>query len=203
MNTSENKISVISQHGDNAVATAPIRLMAVLYDGMLVLALLFLVALVLVVIGTMAFGMAGTQSADARQLPDWYRHAVLSPSFVLSLYWFYGIFWRKSGQTLGMQTWRLKTISSDGKLLSWGQGFIRILCACIVPMVCTMVGYMLYRSYNGAAFSGIFGFLLNYLFCYVHPKGLAVHDLLSNSVTIRVPKIEHTGLFASFGKRRS
>lgn len=188
------------QQGDNAVAGVGVRLAGVLYDGMLVLAMLFLVSVILVAIGTTAFGVVGTASSDAKELPKWYQNFVLSPSFVLTLVGFYGLFWRKTGQTLGMQTWRLKTIASDGKLLTWGQSFVRIFCACIVPMVCAFVGYLLYGSYNGSAFSGVLGFFLNYLFCLVHPKGLAVHDLLSNTVTIRIPKHQHQGIFSGFKK---
>lgn len=186
---------------DNSVAGAGIRLLAVLYDGMLILAMLFLVALILVVIGTIALDMGGTQASDARAFPLWYQNLVLSPSFVLTLVGFYGVFWRKSGQTLGMQTWRLKTITSDGQLLTWTQSFVRILCACLAPMVCAMVGYLLYHHRQAVLLSGILGFVFNYLFCLVHSKGLALHDLLSNTTTIKVAKIAHTPLLAGLFKK--
>ncbi len=186
-----------------AVASAPLRLIAIVYDGMLLLALLFLVSVVLVSVGTYAFGVIGSSAADAKVLPVWYQNAVLSPSFVLTIVWFYGVFWRKSGQTLGMQTWRLKTITSDGKLLTWWQSFVRILCACIVPMVCAAVGYLLYKERKAAMISAFFGFLLNYLFCYVNARGLAVQDLLSNTLTVRVAKFHHQGIFASLKARKA
>lgn len=173
------------------VAGVGARLLATLYDGMLILALLFLVSLLLVVVGTFAFGMQGNAQSDAQALPVWYQRAVLSPSFVLSLFGFYGLFWRKSGQTLGMQTWRLKTVTSDGKLLSWRQSFLRVLCATLAPALCALAGYAIYQSRGGALFSALLGFFCNYLFCLVHPKGLALHDLLSNTTTVRVPKIYH------------
>lgn len=197
----------IAVNAPNATADEPlgvagvwVRLMAVLYDGMLVLALLFLVSAVLIGVGTVAFDMIGTQSQDAKELPAWYRNLVLSPSFVLTLFGFYGIFWKKSGQTLGMQTWRLKTVTSDGKLLTWGQSFVRIICACVAPCLCTSVGYLLYRDYLGATMSGVLGFLLNYLFCVVHPKGLAIQDWLSNTVTVRIAKFHHQSLFSYLKK---
>lgn len=187
---------------DNAIAGVGVRLAGVLYDGMLVLALLFLVSLVLAVAGTVMFGISGTSAADAKELPKWYQNLVLSPSFVLTLVGFYGLFWRKSGQTLGMQTWRLKTINSDGTLLTWLQSFIRIICGCIVPMVCAMVGFLLYGTRAAVLFSAILGFFLNYLFCFVHPKGLAVHDLLSNTVTVRIPKVQHKSVMASWFNKK-
>lgn len=187
--------------GDNAIAGVGVRLLAVLYDGMLVLSLLFLVSLVLVSAGTVLFGISGTEASHAKELPVWYQNAVLSPSFVLTLIGFYGLFWRKSGQTLGMQTWRLQTLTNEGKLLTWGQSVVRIICACLAPMVCAMVGFLLYGERLAVLLSGIVGFVLNYLFCYAHPKGLSVHDWLSNTMTIRIPKAQHVGLFASFRKK--
>lgn len=188
------------QSDDNSVAGAGVRLLAVLYDGMLILALLFLVSLILVAVGTMALGMNGSQASDAKELPTWYQNLVLSPSFVLTLVGFYGVFWRKSGQTLGMQTWRLKTITSDGRLLTWLQSFVRIVCACLAPMMCAMVGYLLYNDRQAVILSGVLGFILNYLFCLLHPKGLALHDLLSNTTTIKVAKIAHTPILAGLFK---
>ncbi|MFO1383155.1 MAG: hypothetical protein U1E92_06740 [Moraxella osloensis] len=41
-------------------------------------------------------------------LPLWYRNAVQIPAFVIILVGFCGVFWRKAGQTLGMQILTLK-----------------------------------------------------------------------------------------------
>ena len=49
-------------------------------------------------------------------------------------------FWRKSGQTLGMQTWRLKTVNDQGGLLTWRQSFVRIISACLLPALCALLG---------------------------------------------------------------
>ena len=98
------------------VAKPMVRLVAIIYDGMLILAMLFLVGSILAVLGTVLFLEIGTSSQEAQTLPDWYKNAIMTPSFVLTLVGFYGIFWRKSGQTLGMQTWRLKTVNDQGGL---------------------------------------------------------------------------------------
>lgn len=180
---------------NNQVASVTRRLMGVLYDGMLVLALLFLMGLILTAVGTLLFGKVGVQASDAQALPAWYRHFVLSPSFLLTLLGFYGLFWRKSGQTLGMQTWRLKTVTNDGKLLTWAQSVLRILCATLVPLLCALVGMALYRTVMAAGLSAFLGLLLNYAFCWVHPKGLAIHDWLSRTLTVRIERFEHKGLF--------
>ena len=96
------------------IAKPTTRLAAIVYDGMLILALLFLVGTVLTVIGTLLTMQTGTESAQARSLPVWYQNIVMTPSFILTLVGFYGLFWRRGGQTLGMQTWRLKTVNDSG-----------------------------------------------------------------------------------------
>lgn len=42
---------------------------------------------------------------------------------------FFGYFWTKSGQTIGMRAWRLKVQTRDGKLISWSQAVIRSITA--------------------------------------------------------------------------
>lgn len=116
------------------------RVVAIVYDGMLILALLFLVGTVLTVIGTLLTMQTGTQSSEAQSLPIWYQNFIMTPSFVLTLVSFYGLFWRRGGQTLGMQTWRLKTVNNAGHLLTWGQSFKRILAACLMPLLCGIIG---------------------------------------------------------------
>ena len=42
---------------------------------------------------------------------------------------FFGYFWTKSGQTIGMRAWRLKVQTSEGNLISWPQSIVRSLSA--------------------------------------------------------------------------
>lgn len=189
---------------ENTVIASPmVRLFAIVYDGMLILASLFLVGTVLSVIGTLMFMDVGTTSQEAQKLPTWYQNGVMSPAFVMTLVGFYGVFWRKSGQTLGMQTWRLKTVAIDGKLLTWGQSFRRILSACLLPILCAIVGGVLYGSRLSLLISALVGFLFNYLFCWVNVRGLAVHDILSNSLTLKIPKYQHQSIFSKFKKSKN
>ncbi|MGM0430311.1 MAG: RDD family protein [Pseudomonadota bacterium] len=43
---------------------------------------------------------------------------------------FFGWFWKRSGQTLGMRAWRLKLQNRDGSRLTNRQVFIRLLTCC-------------------------------------------------------------------------
>lgn len=189
---------------ESAVIARPmVRLFAIVYDGMLILASLFLVGTLLAVIGTLMFMDVGTTSKQAQKLPIWYQNGIMTPAFILTLVGFYGLFWRKSGQTLGMQTWRLKTVAIDGKLLTWGQSCRRIFSACLLPILCAIVGGVLYGSRLSLLVSAFVGFLFNYLFCWVNVKGLAVHDILSNSLTLKIPKYQHESIFSKLKKSKS
>ncbi|MFW2177711.1 MULTISPECIES: RDD family protein [unclassified Moraxella] len=183
------------------IAKPMARLVAMLYDGMLILALLFFISMLLIVLGTKLFLPVGTTAQQSQLLPAWYQNLVLTPAFILTLIGFYGVFWRKSGQTLGMQTWRLKTMNRDGSLLSWGQAVKRILSACVLPVVCGLIGYALHGQRGAVLFSMFMGLMFNYWFAWVNKQGVSVHDLLSNTVTMKMPKIEHEGLFAGFRKK--
>ena len=185
------------------IAKPGVRVVAIVYDGMLILALLFLVGTVLTVLGTMLTMETGTTSDQARSLPSWYQNLVLTPAFILTLIGFYGIFWRRGGQTLGMQTWRLKTVSATGHYLTWTQAMKRILAACIVPVLCGVIGWLIHGTRAAILASAIFGLIFNYVFCLFNRRGLAVHDMLSDTFTLKVPKIQHEGLWQSFKNRKS
>ncbi|UNU73928.1 RDD family protein [Moraxella nasovis] len=191
-----------TQAQDIIIAKPIVRLVAMLYDGMLILSMLFLVSLALAVVGTLAFGEVGKTAADAQSLPVWYQNGVMSPAFVLTLIGFYGVFWRKSGQTLGMQTWQLKTVTATGELLGWSQSVRRIICACLLPLLCAMIGALVYHARLAVIASAFLGLLGNYIFGMFHAKGLAFHDILSNTMTLKIPKFEHEGLFASFKRSK-
>ncbi len=178
------------------------RIIAIVYDGMLILALLFLVGTVLTVIGTLLTMQAGTDSTQAQSLPNWYQNFIMTPSFVLTLVGFYGLFWRRGGQTLGMQTWRLKTVNNSGHLLSWGQSFKRILAACLMPLLFGIIGSLVGGSRAVILTSAFLGVVFNYVFCAFNRRGLAVQDMLSNTITLKMPKQQHEGLWRGFKNRK-
>lgn len=185
------------------IARPGVRVVAIVYDGMLILALLFLVGTVLTVLGTLLTMESGSTSDQAQSLPAWYQNLVLTPAFLLTLIGFYGIFWRRGGQTLGMQTWRLKTVNATGHYLTWPQAIKRILGACVVPILCGVIGYIMHGTRAAILASAILGMAFNYLFCLLNRRGLAVHDMISNTITLKVPKVKHEGLLESFRNRKS
>ncbi|MGP9599127.1 RDD family protein [Psychrobacter sp. AOP42-A1-21] len=184
------------------IAKPMTRVVAILYDGMLILALLFLVGTILVVLGTLMTMNSGVDSSQAESLPTWYQNLIMTPSFVLTLVGFYGIFWRRGGQTLGMQTWRLKTVNNAGYLLTWGQSFKRILAACLMPLLFGIIGSLIGGSRQILLTSALLGFIFNYAFCLFNRRGLAVQDMLSNTITLKMPKVAHEGLWKGFKNRK-
>ena len=185
-----------------AIAKPSTRMAAILYDGMLILALLFLVGTVLTVVGTLLTMETGSESSQAQSLPTWYQNVIMTPSFILTLIGFYGLFWRRGGQTLGMQTWRLKTVNNNGHLLTWGQSFKRVLAASIMPLIFGLIGSVIGGSRAILLTSVFLGFVFNYAFCLFNSRGLAVQDMLSNTITLKMLKTENEGLWRVIRNRK-
>ncbi len=166
------------------VAGPVLRITALVYDGLLILALIIVFGTILIVLGTSAQVIAAGQ---AGKLSETYRYFVLLPSFIGLTWVFYGLFWRRTGQTLGMQTWRLKVIQPNGALLDWPLTLIRCLSACIVPLVCGLFGYLVHGTPVALVMSFSIGFLFNYLFAFFNRRGLALHDVMSGTLVVRLP----------------
>ena len=100
------------------------RLAALLYDGLLIFAILFI-----------ATGMAMLIN----------QGTIVSPSLVYLIFagvifTFYGWFWSKSGQTLGMRAWKIKIVSELGGYPGWSIVFMRLIFA-MLSFACFGMGY--------------------------------------------------------------
>ena len=85
---------------------------------------------------------------------------------ILSCFIFYSWFWMRSGQTLGMLAWRIRVDSIDQGKISFIQAIVRLL----------------------AAWPAFFILGLGYLWIFFDNQGDAVHDKLSRSKVIVLPK---------------
>ena len=107
------------------------RLAALLYDGLIILAIEMIAAGLVVAVlealvaaGLMTYGSFQDVSDLLGTHPIW--------SYVYSAYlglvWigFFVYFWTKAGQTVGMRAWRLRLQNPDGSLVSVVQSLIRI-----------------------------------------------------------------------------
>ena len=107
------------------------RLTAIIYDFLLVLALVAVVnALALAIVVKLS---DGTQEVVNAQL--------VQGLSVLSIYGFFILFWLKDGQTLGMQAWRVKLVNFQGAPPTLGQTIRRCLGATL-STACLGLGYL-------------------------------------------------------------
>jgi uncharacterized RDD family membrane protein YckC len=97
------------------------RLVAALYDWLLVIALMMVASVPLV---------APTDEAITPG-NSLYRFALV----VLTTAFFTG-FWTRGGQTLGMRAWRLRLVTADGSKVSFARALLRFACACVSAMPC-------------------------------------------------------------------
>ena len=91
----------------------PRRLLAMLYDGIILLGLLMLASAV-----ALPFG-----NVQKVALHDFWFTAWL----LLVCFAYLGGCWRYGGMTIGMRAWRIKLVSNDDQLVSWARCFLRFL----------------------------------------------------------------------------
>ncbi|MDZ4297882.1 MAG: RDD family protein [Moraxellaceae bacterium] len=166
-----------------------VRLAALVYDGLLVIALLAITNAILVAIVTPS---EAASNQDFVVLSANIRYGLLLPASLLVIYLFYGYCWKRGGQTLGMQTWRLSARRRDGDLMTWGDALKRCFAAVVMPFLLALLAWRFGATSKGVAvFVGI-GFLFNYAWAWLPisrlPPGLCLHDLISNTDVLRLPK---------------
>lgn len=96
-------------------ATTRRRLIALVYDGFLLAAVLFIAMAILTTI-TNAFKLNIHQG-------------VASIYMLLVCFLFFGWFWTHGGQTLGMRTWRIKLVNEGGGPVRWQQCLLLYMTA--------------------------------------------------------------------------
>jgi uncharacterized RDD family membrane protein YckC len=112
----------MNENTDNRLQYAGLvrRLMAIMYDLFLLLAMLFIATAI-----AMMFNQ-GNAIEPGQAIYPYYIIYLLVLSFV-----FYGWFWTHGGQTLGMKTWKMRLQQDDGKPLSWNLALIRFAIALV------------------------------------------------------------------------
>lgn len=99
------------------------RLAIVLYDSLLLLAILFVATAC-----WLPFTEGEAVSTAGQPVLFIY---LLGVSFI-----FYGWFWTHGGQTLGMKAWKVKVCRLDGEPLGWGRAGLRFLYAILSWGMC-------------------------------------------------------------------
>lgn len=112
----------MNENTDNRLQYAGLvrRLMAIMYDLFLLLAMLFIATAIAMILNQ------GNAIEPGQAIYPFYIVYLLVLSFV-----FYGWFWTHGGQTLGMKTWKMRLQQDDGKPLSWNLALIRFAIALV------------------------------------------------------------------------
>ncbi len=138
-------------HSTNATIHAPAagltrRLAAMLYDALLLLALLVCTALlytavVTLVAGTTPEGFAQAQTGDViTELEPTELGPLFLPTLALTYVGFFCYFWCRTGQTLGMLVWKLKLETSGGEAVTLWRALGRFFAASL-SLLCAGLGY--------------------------------------------------------------
>jgi uncharacterized RDD family membrane protein YckC len=102
------------------------RLGAILYDGLLLSAILFAATAFILLF-----------NGGAAITPDQW----LFPVYLISIsFLFFGGFWTHGGQTLGMRAWKIRVISLSGGKITWSQALIRFTGA-MLSWAAAGIGY--------------------------------------------------------------
>jgi uncharacterized RDD family membrane protein YckC len=99
----------------NDVTSAPLarRLAALLYDALLLVALLLVFTFLLVI------------ARGGRALPPvavWYEACLVASTFC-------GLSWTRGGQTVGMKAWRIRVVAGDAGALDWRRAALRFFAS--------------------------------------------------------------------------
>ena len=135
------------------------RLMAILYDSMLLIGIIF-------AFGVIVFLLRRLAGDDTMQAPSNILQVFITLGMWLSCIYFYVLCWLRKGQTLGMKSWKLHLYSQKQQDLTMKECFSRCLFAHIS-----------------------FGLLgLGYFWCLIDEKGRCVHDILSGTTVLVIKK---------------
>jgi uncharacterized RDD family membrane protein YckC len=115
---------------ENAIAptTAPflVRIAAMIYESLLVTAVVFVVALPFLYI-------------VSRAERGWVRH-VFQLYLLGILFAYFSAFWLRSGQTLAMKTWRIRLVDRNGGRITFRQALLRFFLA-LLGLVLGGIGF--------------------------------------------------------------
>lgn len=109
-------------------ATLTRRLLAMVYDTLLVVAISMVVVLI-------AVALNGGEAIDTPMGKATLQSALLCTNFL-----FFAVCWTKAGQTLGMLAWHLRVQNHDGTKVSWTQALIRFFGGAF-SIICLGLGF--------------------------------------------------------------
>ena len=140
------------------------RFAALVYDAFLLFGLL--VAPLFIITAARSPKVDLQDSSVTHDLPSIAPQPIMLLYMILVSVSFYCYFWHRSGQTLGMQAWRIRVDSENGGRASWRQCFIRAAVG-FVSLLCAGLGYW---------------------WIWIDKQHAAWHDRASNTRVVVLPK---------------
>lgn len=139
------------------------RFAAMVYDSLLLMAISILYGFVMT-----GINIAINGAPDAGERVSWGNFGiVVFVGWVFTVCFFFCYFWRKSGQTLGMKTWRMKILDSETMQLP-------SILQCVVRCCCAPFSLLLFG--------------VGYWLMYLTPDRQTLHDKLSKTGTFLLAK---------------
>lgn len=143
------------------------RLGAMVYDFLLLFAILLVgTAIPSLIFSDMPLTATPGDGEVVTDIQQTISSNILTVYLCTLIFLFYGWFWRRSGQTLGMQVWHLKVVSKDGNKPSWGQCILR----CLVGLISIAAGGM------------------GYWWVWLDKDNRSWHDIASSTKVLQLPK---------------
>ncbi|HKK13654.1 MAG TPA: RDD family protein [Gammaproteobacteria bacterium] len=162
-----------TETGNAAAAPRPAglgrRLAALVYDSLLLLAVLFLASWIALAVNR------GEAVAPGNPFFEIYLFVIC--------YLFFGWFWTHGGQTLGMRAWRIRVQRLDGYPINWTQSLLRFMPVLLVVLLRYLPED---AGRKGLIVWGVV-VALGHLWLLVDRKGMSLYDRYSDSVVVYLP----------------
>jgi len=163
--------------GPALLAVAPSlsrRMASFVYEGLI----LFGILLIPGAVGALIVAVTGQQHSATSDL------ALQVISFAIYAAYFTW-FWTQRGQTLPMQTWRIKVVTADGRPLSWGRAFVRYLASWLWVAPAALIAALNHWNFReeprAMVASASVGVLSYALLALVLPQRQFLHDLICST----------------------
>ncbi len=151
------------------------RIICLIYESFILLAILFIASLIFHLI------FSNTQASYFKPLFQFYLLVIMGYYFT----WF----WTHGGQTLAMQTWKMRLVSKDGRALTRKQAIMRFLCTLIGILIFAIIDQILpfnFISYYQLVFISMLIFGCGFIWALFDRDHQFLHDRLAGTRIIKI-----------------
>lgn len=151
------------------------RIICLIYDFLLILAVLFIASFIF------HFIFSDAQAVYFKPLFQFYLFTIMGYYFT----WF----WTHGGQTLAMQTWKMRLVSADGRGLTKKQAIARYLFSLTGIFFFVAVNYLFpinFVSYQQLALVSVLIFGSGFIWALFDPDHQYLHDRLAGTRIIKL-----------------